>query len=207
MIPSANIPISSNLKDDIFSYMRNYYQTTDLNESDLVEIVASSTILTGNDSQAPASTLISGIDGKRWVSYYEEKANFTIDFHSNFVDLRYYSIENNKSFRFINSWDLYGINYKEEILIDRQQNNPICDTELETCQENTIKTFKCQHPNLFHSFKMVHTSTDSMDENLFSMTKIRFYGSINAIYQCYTDQKCKIPISSISHLIYIVFFT
>ena len=179
-IESNSFDVKNGNVSDVFSYFRDVYNTDDPSEGDYISIFASSTYPGTALNRSNVSTLISAPDGLRWLSRNETDAYFIIDFHSNQIDLIAYSIETAKRYRFINTWDLYGIEKNKTILIDRQVNVTLCEgAKSDGCFNTTITPFRCKHPGVFRKFKFVHKGVDSEGDSMLSMSKIRFYGSVN----------------------------
>ena len=174
-IPPKSIETNEE-SEDIFSYFRSYFNIENPHNAGIISIKASSDYLFGEKNRTDVSTLIKGDDGERWVSDYEQNASFTINFHSNFVALSSYSIYTSATHRYIKSWDLFGINNKRKYLIDRRNNESICQGK--KCTQDSNKTFSCQHPGFFNKFTFVLTGPDSLNNFLFSLTYLKFFGIV-----------------------------
>ena len=187
MIKPFSCDISDGKGKDIFKYLREIYITDNLHESGYVTVFNSSISPGNTHNKADISTIIGEDDEKRWVSGVEQNPYFTIDFHSNNVFLLGYSIKTSKSFRFIQSWKLYGIKGNQYFLIDSQQNYSLCEKDTSnTCKETKTVPFRCQRPGLFHKFKLMLTDPDSTSENILSLSKIKFFGALNPLIVCET---------------------
>ena len=183
MIAPASFDLSNQTSSyDIFAYFREVYNTKNLHESEIVSIYASTTFPPGDSNRTNASILISEPDGGRWVSEIKPNQFITIDFHQNSVDLIGYFFLTNIGARFINSWDVYGVYNNKMYLLDRRVNTPLCSPSSSSCQVFNNLTFRSNRSGNFHKFRIVHTSTDSNDENIFSLSNIRFYGAVNSYF-------------------------
>ena len=86
--------------DDIFAYYREFYSVDDPTESNIITIKASSTLDEDEYNWSDVSVIISKREGLRWVSQE------TIDFHSNYIDLLYYTFETHPGLRFNKEWKI-----------------------------------------------------------------------------------------------------
>ena len=177
-------PFSCDLSDgksnDIFEFLRTNLSTENLHDAGYVTLFNSSISPGDTHNKDDISTIISGPDGKRWVSGNEDNPYFTIDFHLMRVLLVGYSIESQQGFRFINTWNIFGIQDNgREVLIDSHENTPVCENDNISCLDTSTVPFRCQKPGLFHKFKFVMTAPDSLNENILSLSKIRFFGVLN----------------------------
>ena len=187
MIKPFSCDISDGKGKDIFKHLREEYLTENLHESGYVTLYNSSLSAQETPGQFDITAIIGEDEKKRWVSGIEQNPYFKIDFHSNNVFLLGYSIETNKSFRFIQSWKLYGIKGNQYFLIDSQQNYSLCEKDpSNACKETKIVPFRCQRPGSFHKFKFMLTSPDSLGENILSLSKIKFFGALNPLILCKT---------------------
>ena len=176
---------------DIFAYFRDNFKGQNLTEKGIISIEASSTEPPGYSSRAYVSTLINDDDSMRWVSAKEKNASITINFHANTILLTSYKIETSIGERFINSWDVFGVRSGKRILIHRVVNNPLC-SNTERCEAYVSKTFFCDRFHSFSKFIFVSTNSDSMKEDRFSMSKLKFYGIINPSISFITGfHRCK----------------
>ena len=184
MIAPASFDLSNESEYDIFAYFRDVYSTPNLHEVGIVSIYASSTMDGSYEyyNRTNASILISEPDGGRWVSGDSPNQSITIDFHKNSVDLIGYFFLTNLDVRFINSWDVYGILGNKMYLLDRRVDSPLCTTNGQSCAVFNNLKFRNKRPGNFHKFKIVHTGTDSGGTNIFSLSNIQFYGSVNSYF-------------------------
>ena len=195
MIPPASFDVGDGNTTDIFAYYRKYYNTSNPHMAGVITITASSTLYGPENDRANVSTLISEPDGTRWVSKLDDKDPFfKIDFHRSVVDLQAYSIETSGNYRYIKTWNLYGLIGSRMVLIDSKTNATLCETTLQgrNCIRDTITPFRVEKPGLFHAFKFVHTGLDSNNERHLSMSRIRFYGTVNTYFHCRTLRTEKI---------------
>ena len=181
MISPASFDLANETGYDIFKYFREEYSAANLDERGIVSITASSTSTPGPNNRTNASILISEPDGKRWSSWIGKNQYLLIDFHKNSIDLIGYSFLTNLGVRFINSWDVYGVVGKKLYLLDRKVDTPLCSG---TCNCNIFSNlkFRTQKPGNFHKFLILHTKPDSHDEDIFSLSNIRFYGAVNSYF-------------------------
>ena len=184
MIPSKSFDVGNGENHDIFWYFRDFYNTKNPHESHLITISASSTSGGSEYNKSDVSVLISETDNKRWVSEHFPNQSFTINFHKNYVHLIAYALKTQEKKRYINSWDVFGITQgNKSILLDKVINKPLCNNESASCDKETIVPFRCQHPGLFNKFKFVHTGLDSNNELFFSLSQVRFFGSVNGYFE------------------------
>ena len=184
MIPPSSFDLLDGNSSDIFSYFREYYHTDNPHDSGFITINASSTTLDLEEEkeQNNVSILISTPGEDRWVSQQGGDQYFTINFHRNSVDLLGYSIETSSGYRYIKSWDLYGIINTKLVLIDHQRDQITCpnhSTLGSVCKQDAIAQYRCSNPGVFHKFKFVLAGNDSMNEAYLSMTRLRFFGTLN----------------------------
>ena len=189
-VESFSCDHSNGKGEDIFKYLRDIYETDNLHNNGYVTLVNSSSLYGDDYNRTDISTIIGDEDGKRWVSEEEENAYFTIDFHSNSVLLNGYSIKTSPERRFMKSWDVYGIEHNnKEVLIDRQEERIICEPDsYNFCSVTTVTAFRSQKPGLYHKFKFKLTGRDSLGNYQLSLSKLKFYGTINPHVLCQTIQ-------------------
>ena len=184
IIPSRYIEVNET-GEDILSYFRSFYNTTNPHEKGIITIKASSTFPGDGSNRSDASTILRGDDLTRWVSQSEKNASFTIDFHYNFVSLSAYTIVSIPG-RYIKNWDVFGINNGKKYLIDRRINASLCEDM--SCSQEIVKTFYCQFPGAFNKFKFVLTGVDSNRENFLSMSYLKFFGIVSPNHYFVTYQ-------------------
>ena len=185
LIPPRSIE-ANETEEDIFSYFRSYFNISNPHESGIITIKASSTYPLGSDYRSDVSVLIKEFEGARWLSTEEENQSFTINFHSNYVALSSYSITSRAGYRYIKSWDAFGMVNNKRYLIDRRTNEPICEGEY--CALNATRSFSCQYPGFFNKFMFVHTGLDSLNSSIFSMSTLKFYGVVTSNHAVITQR-------------------
>lgn len=187
------------------SYLRKSFNSSNPNTDGLISITASSTFADNSGYRSDISCLIRENDYKRWHSDSVKGSNFTIDFHSNKVFLKSYEISTHANFRFIVSWDLYGIRENKKILIDRVQNHNKIAIKEGTCYSlnNTTVSFTCKYPGKFSRFLMINTDRDSCGDDVLSLSRLMFYGSINMNISSFS-QTSESFLFSLSCLIFLV---
>ena len=170
-------------ENDIFAYYRQFYGVDDPSERNIITINASSTLEDeGEFNRSDVSIIISKREGLRWVSQE------TIDFHSNYIDLLYYTFETHPGLRFNKEWKISGIRgNNKEILIDYQDDDPLCSQNY--CSNYTFKTFTCKYPGVFNKFKIQSTAEDSENQKMLSFSGIQFFGVVHPSFPLFTCKK------------------
>ena len=194
--------IDSQDSNDIFGVFRDYFHTDNPHIDGYITINASSTFFESDDEEfyrIGVSTLICKPDNYRWVSNPVQGSYFTIDFHSNAIDLRYYRIFIHPEVRYPMNWAVYGIKGSQEYFIDSQSNFSFCNTT--TCPTSQNATFRCSSPGVFNKFKVISTGPDSQGEDFFSMSAIEFFGVINPHLTCQSHR----PYLKLSLFAYVFF--
>ena len=190
---------------DIFSYFRKSFNSSNPNTDGLISITASSTYETNAEYRSDVSCLIRENDNKRWHSAHGiSGSNFTIDFHSNRIHLESYEISTHYNYRFILSWDLYGVKDDKMILIDKVKNQSKIEKKGTDCNSkyNATAAFDCAYPGTFSKFIMISAGVDSCNEDILSLSRIMFYGFVNK-----KGLTCKqITRHSTVHLSYMILF-
>ena len=183
--------------DDIFAYYREFYSVDDPTESNIITIKASSTLDEDEYNWSDVSVIISKREGMRWVSQEENDFPYiTIDFHSNYIDLLYYTFETHPGLRYNKEWKISGIRgNNKEILIDYQDNDPLCSGT--GCSEYTSKTFTCKYPGVFNKFKIQSTAKYSENQKMLSFSGIQFFGVVYPSFPLFT---CKKPLFIFKHV-------
>ena len=179
---------NNNSSPDIFSYYRKKYHTSNPHETGQITVEASSQG-SGVNNQSHVSTIISDDNYGRFVSLSEENANLTITFNNKYFSLISYSIETHQLWRFINTWDLYGIKDNQLYLLDRRVDSPVCKTPPDDnyCLEDNNESFFAQNGGVFNKFIMILRDTDSYGQYFLSMNKLYFYGSLYRYVLCKTN--------------------
>ena len=186
MIPPASFELSNSTGNDIFQYFRDYYNVSNPHEAGIININASSTTPPGGYNRSTVDILISTPGKGRWASLDIENSSITIDFLKNSVNLVGYTFSTSHDVRFINSWDIYGI-YKDQMyLLDSRRNTPLCSNsdDFFQCIEDDEKSFIVNTPGFFQKFRIVHIGQDSLSSFYFSLSQIKFYGSVNPVSPC-----------------------
>ena len=176
LIPQQRIDDDGS-KKDIFAYFRSHYSSTNLSKDGIVSIIASSTTWATDYQKTGPTNLISATDDLRWCSSSADKnPKFEIKFHSNYVTLLSYTIENFKNHRYIKSWKVFGISKRKKYLFDSRINETILG---EATSSSIFAPFTCQHIGTFNTYSIELAGGDSNNENLLSMSSIQFYGIVN----------------------------
>ena len=207
MIPAASFELSNGTGYDIFQYFCQYYDVENPHTAGKIFINASSTLTTGELERETVDTLISTPGQGRWVSESIENSSITIDFLKNKVNLVGYTFATSKSRRFIKSWDIYGINKDRMYLLDSRRNSPLCSdlNDLEDgCNKDEEKSFTVETPGCFQKFRIVHIGRDSGETFFFSLTEIKFYGSVNPLFQCPTFLEKNYKFQSLFYCLFVV---
>ena len=206
MIPAASFDVSNGTGYDVFQYFCEYYNTGNPHTAKKLFINASSTYSLGELDREPVDTLISTPGQGRWVSDNIENSSITIDFLKNKFNLVGYTFATPRSHRYIQNWNIYGIFKDRMYLLDSQRDSPLCSTPTSQnrCQIDDEKSFTVKNPGCFQKFRIVHIGFDSLLSYHFSLSGIKFYGSINPIFNCPTFLHKNIQLHSLSLLFIIV---
>ena len=208
MIPSASFEVRNGTGYDIFQYFSDFYKEDNLIAAGKIVINASSTYPIGEYDRETVDTLISTPGQGRWVSYDVPNSSITIDFLKNKFNLASYTLFTPKKARFINSWDIYGIFKNRMYLLDSRRNSDLCypnPGNSSLCPNDDEKSFIVKNPGCFHKFRIVHVGRDSLSSFHFSLSGIKFYGSINPIFHCPTLFQKNSQLRTSFYLSFVVF--
>ena len=187
---------------DIFAYFRSYYSSTNLSGDGIVSVKPSTTSWGNESLRTGPSNLISEPDGFRWCcNYGDSNPKLEIMFHSNCVTLFSYTIESFKNYRYIKSWNVFGISNKKKYLLDSRKNETVFGAG---STFSVFANFTCQHIGTFNKFSIELVDLDSLGEKLLSMSSIQFYGIVNPYnykQTCYLVRKTQSKVALIIYLL------
>ena len=208
MIPATSFELSNGTGYDVFQFYCEYFHVSNPHTEGKLSITASSTFQIGELERETVDTLISTPGEGRWVSESIENSSITIDFFKNKLNLVGYTFSTSNGYRFIKSWDIYGIYHNKMYLLDSRRDSPLCteSNSANRCITNSEKSFIVKNPGCFSKFHIVHIGLDSELTHYFSLSGIKFYGSLNPIFQCPTFLEKHSNIYSTYYLSFVLFF-